>query len=473
MTELHEYDYTAEDSFIAYLEEAAGLSVTEEINADTALEFDYPSSSPKAREIKVNRLIKCLGQLYRIVKITSSTEDNGVICVSCLHIFDTDSMSIHIPTVSDYMGVNPRTLIESVIKNMDIIPSEAPEGCEWIGEDGFRIDFFSRDKLSPGSFIKQVIENCGFGEIYKDNKSFAVVKRLGTDNGLTLRLGTNLTALSVTRDATEIVNRIYVYGKDDATINSATVGGKMYGLPYIDSAKSIQIYGIKSGYKNYSDYSDPTTLYNMAQWEFSEENSSRTDMPHITIEGSLVDFSKTGGEKISLGDTVRVIDTDGARYTERIIKIKYYPFEAERTEVTIGNAERDLGFYLNQMGTLAGRYGKISTSSGKITAKNIDGAISNSECTSSVNISTSGTTSTDKLIQVIINRSTRVNIGIKNNEYVFDVYDAGGKKAIGLGKDGMELAASSVTVGTMKIEEGTDGLTINGKKILTESEETA
>ena len=474
MLELYEYDYESRE-LIAFLPEAAEVKEITEINKDYTLDFIYPLNGSSAAEIVENRLINCEGQFYRIMTTVKDTA-SGKLTVNCLHIFDADSVAIHLPVFPSQdnlvAGQAPITLIKDAFAGTGFKVLEYDETKPlWVGEgNGYCIDFEKVDKTSPKTVLNQIIENCGMGEIYKDNKSVALIRRLGESSyALRLRLDKNLEDLTVTRDITDIVNRLYPYGESDATITS------YYGQPYIDSNESIQKYGLKVGYKDYSDYSNPEDIYNHAMWEFDKTNADRIDVPHITIEGSFIDLSKLPEygelEKAELGDSVIVQDIDGTEYRERIIKLERYPYEPLRTNITIGRVKKDLAFYLNQMGKLSAKYGKISTISGKVSAKQISGTVKNVS-TSNVNMSTSGTVETSELIQVIVNNSTFVKIGIDSGNYVFSVKDENGIESIKINDSGgMEFKGDKIIIAGKSISADADGdLCIDGRKIMLQEE---
>ena len=61
-------------------------------------------------------------------------------------------------------------------------------GMTRIGADGVKIDFYPTDKINTYDVIQNVIEAYGRGEIYYDNYRFAVVERIGKDNGVRMSI---------------------------------------------------------------------------------------------------------------------------------------------------------------------------------------------------------------------------------------------------------------------------------------------
>lgn len=358
----------------AFLGEASKIKVTREINGAHDLSFNHPACGEKAEMIKPNMIVVCEGQAYRIMR--TSRQADAEMTVECSHVYNADAPKFHLQNVPDMIGVKPVQVIQRVFLNSKFTlfsDSELEElGMRRVDYDGFKIDFFSEDKTNPYDVMKTLIESCGKGEIYTDNYKIALVECIGKDRGLRLSLGKNLGGLTVEKDVSDLVTRLYPYGYSDAHIGS--VNG---GIQYIESPNAA-VYGIRSGYADYSEYKSPQTILERALWEFDSENEKRIDVPDINISGDLTDLSKLAVsdsfEAVDLGDKISVSDGN-ERFFERVIKIEKYPFEPERTAVSIGRVKKDLFFYLNQMGTLSGRYKKISTSNGRVNARCISGNV--------------------------------------------------------------------------------------------------
>lgn len=487
MLELYEYDAADTGGMIAVLDEAVNVRITKEINSTDRLTFSFPASSEKALLLAANRIISCEGQRYRIMRVSKTVSE---IDVECLHIWFANAPAVHIPTISDNIGVTPYSLVRAASGGGFHAMSDTEVkslGMSWIGKGDllkntgvssgkeFAIDFFAVDKISLFDFVKTVIDNAGFGEIYYDNHKFAIVERIGKNTPLRLSLAQNLENISVETDISSMVTRLYPYGYEDLTI------GSVHGKNYIDSP-NISKYGIAEGYKDYSDYTRADDLFYNASWEFDELNPDRIDVPSVSITGTAIDLSRFAEygdfDSIQLGDSVTVIDAEGTEISERVISISYYPYEAKPAELTIGRAQRDLYFYISQISRLASRYSKCSTTSGMISAK----AISGTKPSSSVEISSStAMVRGNEMISVIDGNSARVKIGIQDGKYVFKVYDSAGRLAIDTdsAQQGMIFAGKRLDTPLIRLEgddgksfsitADADGVYIDGKRIQTEN----
>ena len=363
---LHEYNAEKFDGgCLAYLGKAENVAVTEDLERPYTLAFDYPLNDDKADMIQENRIVSVNGQGYRLTNVTRDYSGTKYIKAKATHVFFEDARHKHLPTIGNdkksdvtigikpytaksTIGVDPYVVISEAVKRtkFELIPDSelAQMGMTRIGADGVKIDFFPTDKINVYDVVQSVIETYGHGEIYVDNYRFAAVERIGKDNGVRMSLKKNLTRLSVQRTTEELVTRVYPYGKDDLPISS--VNG---GVPYIENPEAVNKYGVREGYLDYPDYTDPAKVKAHAEYDLmGDNNDTRLDAPQLTISGDVVDLSKLAeyGDfyKIALGDTVHVHEKDIIHH-KRIINITYYPFSSKQPAVTIGAPTLTNRFY--------------------------------------------------------------------------------------------------------------------------------
>lgn len=465
-------DYNAEDFTGGItLGDAYNVRVTYEINGTRMLEFTHPLNE-KSEMIEENKLVICEGQAYRIIRLSRSRGGEATLNAECHHVYNADAPNIHLQNVPDMIGVSPVNVLARVFAGSKftlISDSKLNQlGMRRVDSDGFLIDFFSMDKTNPFDVMKAIIESCGKGEIYADNYSIALVEKIGGNNHMRLDLTKNMQNISVERDITDMVTRLYPYGKNDAHIGS--VNG---GVQYIQSANA-SVYGIREGYRDYGDYAEPSKIKRRALWEFDKENEERIDVPGINITGTFADISKISdsiNEKIGVGDEVTVID-NGNEIRERVIKLEYYPYQNDATVISIGRVRRDLFFYLEQMGTLTRRYSKISTETGKVKAQAVAGVVSNTGVR--VTSSSGDLTILSDLLKISNGSITKVQLGNSGSEFICKIRDNAGNIAMQIGADGKmdftgDLTAENIVMGDKTITKNDAGeLCINGKKILTE-----
>lgn len=450
------------------LNNAYNVKETRILNDTGSIEFDYPYDE-KARLISQNMLVSVNGHIYEISRTTRNM--NGA---DSLHVYGTphfvyEAMKAFIPTIGDNIGKSSRYVLKQAIDIISKFKKSVGEKCifhimtnaelsekgmKWVADDELLIDFFSTDKTNLWDVIKTIIENLGRGEIFHETTidsnnnivcNIAIVERIGTDNGVRLRLEKNMQSISIERNVSDMITRLWAFGSDDLTVSSVN-GGKAY----IDSP-NIEKYGVQEGYKDYSDYTSADKLYRNAKWEFDEDNEDRIDVPQLTISGKLIDLSKLAeygaAEKLEIGDTVHVFDIDGTEYVQRVIEYQAYPLEPKESNISIGHIRRDFFIGLWQTERATKNHSKWQTANNSVNIRKVQGT---------VNTDRNEVQSDNKLLKIVgdlltikdIDNRVRVRLGNYNDEFVFIIYDKNKKQAIYLNEDGEGVFAGSIQ--TMK-----------------------
>ena len=450
------------------LNNAYNVKETRILNDTGSIEFDYPYDE-KARLISQNMLVSVNGHIYEISRTTRNM--NGV---DSLHVYGTphfvyEAQKAFIPTIGDNIGKSSRYVLKQAIDIISKFKKSVGEKCifhimtnaeltakgmKWVADDELLIDFFSTDKTNLWDVIKTIIENLGRGEIFHETTidsnnnivcNIAIVERIGTDNGVRLRLEKNMQSISIERNVSDMITRLWAFGSDDLTVSSVN-GGKAY----IDSP-NIEKYGVQEGYKDYSDYTSAAKLYRNAKWEFDEDNEDRIDVPQLTISGKLIDLSKLAeygaAEKLEIGDTVHVFDIDGTEYVQRVIEYQAYPLEPKESNISIGHIRRDFFIGLWQTEQATKKHSKWQTANNSVNIRKVQGK---------VNTDRNEVQSDNKLLKIVgdlltikdTDNRVRVRLGNYNDEFVFIIYDKNKKQAIYLNEDGEGVFAGSIQ--TMK-----------------------
>ena len=450
------------------LNNAYNVKETRILNDTGSLEFDYPYDE-KARLISQNMLVSVNNHIYEISRTTRNMSGTDVLHVYGTPHFVYEAQKAFIPTIGDHIGKSSRVVLQAAVKIISDFKEEVKEKCifhimtnaelsekgmKWVADDELLIDFFSTDKTNLWDVIKTIIENLGRGEIFHETTidsnnnivcNIAIVERIGTDNGVRLRLEKNMQSISIERNVSDMITRLWAFGSDDLTVSSVN-GGKAY----IDSP-NIEKYGVQEGYKDYSDYTSADKLYRNAKWEFDEDNEDRIDAPQLTISGKLIDLSKLAeygaAEKLEIGDTVHVFDIDGTEYVQRVIEYQAYPLEPKESNISIGHIRRDFFIGLWQTEQATKKHAKWQTANNSVNIRKVQGT---------VNTDRNKVQSDNKLLKIVgdlltikdTNNRVRVRLGNYNGEFVFIIYDKNKKQAIYLNEDGEGVFAGSIQ--TMK-----------------------
>lgn len=456
--EWNETDFTG--GCLAYLNKAYEVAVFEGLQETHTVSFKYPMKDEKAELIKENRIVSVEGQAYRITLVKRDYSGSRIMTVKANRIFYDDALHHHLPTIGNdtdvtksTIGVDPYDVIKLAIADtkFELIPdSELKEmGMTRIGADGVKINFYPTDKINTYDVIQNVIEAYGRGEIYYDNYRFAVVERIGKDNGVRMSIKKNMTSLSVERNTQELTTRLYMYGKDDLTISSVN-GGK----PYIDSKEGIEKYGIREAYRDYSDYDDPEKLKAFGEWDLKGEgNDFRLDRPQLTITGDVVDLSKLAeyGDfyKIALGDTVHVFE-DNIEHKQRIVSMTYYPYSAKQPSVTIGQPTLANEYYRAwYMGKLIKTIQKNSGRANKLKTSYFHGTVNSTQ--NPVESDNKKLLLDGDLLYIEDNKGRRrINLGNMDGAFVFQIFNQLSEKTIEMDDYGNVTITGVFATGTDK-----------------------
>lgn len=452
------------------LNNAYNVKETRILNDTGSLEFDYPYDE-KARLISQNMLVSVNNHIYEISRTTRNMSGTDVLHVYGTPHFVYEAQKAFIPTIGDHIGKSSRVVLQAAVDIISKFKKSVGENCifhimtnaelsekgmKWVADDELLIDFFSTDKTNLWDVIKTIIENLGRGEIFHETTidsnnnivcNIAIVERIGTDNGVRLRLEKNMQSISIERNVSDMITRLWAFGSDDLTVSSVN-GGKAY----IDSP-NIEKYGVQDGYKDYSDYTSADKLYRNAKWEFDENNEDRIDVPQLTISGKLIDLSKLAeygaAEKLEIGDTVHVFDIDGKEYVQRVIEYQAYPLEPKESNISIGHIRRDFFIGIWQTEQATKKHSKWQTANNSVNIRKVQGTVNTDR--NKVQSDNKQLLLDGDLLYIEDDKGRRrINLGNMDGKFVFELFNQLEKKTIKMDEDGNVTITGIFATGTDK-----------------------
>lgn len=226
------------------------------------------------------------------------------------------------------------------------------------------------------------------GEMEFDNFTVRVMTRIGSNNGVELRYGKNISEINYTVDTTEVITRIYP---------KAFNGRKKTGTPYVDSplitayptpnAAEITFDDIilEKDLTEDTDRSAVTVCKNQAELNRALAAACRgqfdsgIDKPAVTVEiPNVVDLSKIKGyegldERLHLGDTVRPVHSVlGIETDARVVALTYDSILDKTLAVTIGRVAYN---FMTVLSSAVTRVQNAITPAGAVRAENVSGII--------------------------------------------------------------------------------------------------
>lgn len=329
------------------LPDAASCKVTEERNGAFTLEMTYPITGLHYADIAIGGVIKAKPneladpQLFRIYHITKPL--NGVVTIDAQHI----TYDLGKAVVKPFTAKGIQSAVSSMLKNM-------------IGGSGFS---FSSDIENSGSTLTNEIPQSFrailggqdgsfldvFGGEYEWNNAKVILhSHRGSNNGVTIRYGKNLTDIKQEENISETYTAVYPYvlNSDQKVITGSlqtvieTSEPKVLAL---DLSSKFQSIGAGTERK------DPTAAeINAEAQKYIKANNIGT--PKVSIDVSFVQLWQTAEykniaplERVSLCDTVTVqFDKLGVSATAKVIETVYDVLAEHYESISLGDAKSSL-----------------------------------------------------------------------------------------------------------------------------------
>jgi len=169
------------------------------------------------------------------------------------------------------------------------------------------------------------------------------LKKRETTVSCELRASRNMVSLNVTEDSKNMVNRLYVLGKNDANIKSAKTFDRTdsrghfvhtYNSAYLEDTESVRLYGIHAAQETNSGLSADEDLI-----DWGMDYIHNKSKPSVSVSCSALELSKMTGcefDRLAPGKRVRICMPErGYIYEERIAECSYSDLAADPTACTL------------------------------------------------------------------------------------------------------------------------------------------
>lgn len=355
----NETDYT-HNEFV--LDEATKCEVTEELNGTFELDLEYPVQDKKQISSNITRgaIIKCpVGdnrqpQLFRIRKATRTTTRVRVYAES-IAIADLRQNFIRDTNI---VGKNRKDAIKQLLDNSQQIHNFVVGGEDTNNTlDIIRVVRYNTLRALVGTDENTIISRYG-GEIIYNNFELNIIDHRGSDNGVVISYGKNITGVEETIDDTDLATCIIPEGKDELLLPEYQIES-----PYINNYEKIHFK--KAELNNIGIVEpkddDPGVTREQALQKLRDAvaymyATDKVDIPSFNYKVNFMQLSKTEEyknyailEDVALGDTVTIkhlkmnIDLEG-----RIIKTKYNVLLDRFTEIELGFQKQTLTDIINE-----------------------------------------------------------------------------------------------------------------------------
>lgn len=320
------------DFGLGVLTDTLKATVTEQRNGSYEMTLEYASSGIHAEDIIPNRIIKAKPnytddpQLFRIYKV--GKEMNGRFEVNCQHIsYDLSGKVITDGSASSC--VQACLLLQNKAGNFTITTDKSVSAAFDITEPSSVRSWF-------GGKSGSLLDVYGTAEWKYDNFHCSLLAQRGTDRGVQIRYGKNLTQLSQEIDMSNLVTAIYPYYIDQN--GNKTVGAKVQTGLILNIQREIAV--------DFSQDVDPDSSVSILSQlntlanKYKANNNLLAPMDNIKL-----DFVQLQGlqERVDLCDTVHIFfDALGISAATKCISTTWDVLEERYTSTTFGDARNSI-----------------------------------------------------------------------------------------------------------------------------------
>lgn len=321
------------------LSDCISCLVSETKNGEYELTMEYPVTGIHFDEIESRSIIKARAnqfsepQLFRVYSQKKSMKRNVVIKAE--HIsYDLTGIAISpffaSSSLDAFMSIKEKSAIDnSFLFNSDF----SVEG-----------EFTSKTPTSARSVLGELLKK--YGGVYEfDNFNVRYLSQRGTNRGVSIRYGKNLTDLKQEENCSAIFTGIYPYWI------SSDESGTLVELPekIIHAEGNYSFHRIKSVDFSGSFQNQPTQdKLREAAVKYMEQN--HVGVPQVSLTVSFVSLEQSAEyrnsgilEKVSIGDTVNVeFPAMGVSADAEAVKVVYNVLLDRVDSVTLGNVKNNI-----------------------------------------------------------------------------------------------------------------------------------
>jgi len=339
---------------LGFLTDCIKANVIESLNGDYVLQLTYPLDTSMSEYLVEDNIIKTNvgNDNYQLFRIDRVTKDFDVIEVYALHI----SYDLLNNMLED---VYPQNLTCQAFGNWLL------NNTQYSTNFTFQSDISSS---ATGRYVRRnpidaimgnednSMINLFGGEIERDNFIIKLLQSRGSNNGVKLLFGKNITQIKTIVDITSMYTRIMPIGYNGLLLPEKYVDSPIinnYPTPRITKVEFSNIAYDPTGQQE-GAYTNIQDAYNALRLATNELFNQGIDKPQITIKIDWVELSKVeeykvmyqGLERVNLGDTITA-EILGFDYTTKVTKTTYNVLTDTIDRFEIGTIQKTIANSIN------------------------------------------------------------------------------------------------------------------------------
>ena len=338
---------------VGWLKDCLSCEVTEERNGVYELALTYPASGSMAKELTVERFIKAKpnqtaeNQLFKIYKVSKPI--NGIFTVNAEHVSYALShypiSSVSLPSANPTQAIN--ALLTNAANNLGSSHGFTVETSDIATNAAFSVSNVSA-RAGLGGIEGSVLDTYG-GEFEFDNYKIKLHKARGSDNGVIISYGKNLTDVKCDISSDSSYTAVYAYAaRDDISVSLTMPVTNSSGI-----AAKVLMRDFSSEFGTDEELTSAALNEKVTAWLASNDINALT----ISMSVSFVDLSQSPEyssykllESVNLCDTVTVRHKDLAlNITAKVIKTTYNVLSEKYSKVELGSARANFSSTIEQL----------------------------------------------------------------------------------------------------------------------------
>ena len=338
---------------IGWLKDCLSCEVTEERNGVYELTLTYPASGSMARELTVERFIKAKpnqtaeNQLFKIYKVSKPI--SGIFTVNAEHVSYALShypiSSVSLPSANPTQAIN--ALLTNAANNLGSSHGFTVETSDIATNAAFSVSNVSA-RAGLGGVEGSVLDTYG-GEFEFDNYKIKLHRARGSDNGVIISYGKNLTDVKCDISSDSSYTAVYAYAaRDDISVSLTMPVTNSSGI-----AARVLMRDFSSEFGTDEELTSAALNEKVTAWLALNDINALT----ISMSVSLVDLSQSPEyssykllESVNLCDTVTVRHKDlNLNITAKVIKTTYNVLNEKYSKVELGSARANFSSTIEQL----------------------------------------------------------------------------------------------------------------------------
>ena len=330
---------------IGALTDAIECSVSEELNSKYELEMTYPISGKNFSEIQYKRIILAKPnpysnpQPFRIYSISKPL--NGEVTINAEHI----SYDLSRYTVAPFSAGSLLTAFQNMVAAMDVQTPFTFWTDKTVSANIETIKPLTVRSVLGG--IEGSILDTYRGEYEFDGYVVKLWNNRGTNRGVTLRYGKNLTSLKQDENCSNVVNAVRPYWYKDGEGDEGGLVVLTDKLIYlVENPPVVQIMLLDLS----SSIEEKPTEQELYDAAMAYINSHNLSIPTVSLDVSFVNLSDTSDyaniavlEQVKMGDTVTIqFPKLGVDATAEVNATEFDVLTNRYTKVSLGSPKADI-----------------------------------------------------------------------------------------------------------------------------------